>query len=75
MAVEKYTTTPEGIELQFGINHIGHFLLTKLLMDKILAAKQGARILNVSSFGYMCGGIRPDYNFKVMSRIPQKISY
>jgi NAD(P)-dependent dehydrogenase (short-subunit alcohol dehydrogenase family) len=64
MATKDYTTTPEGIELQFGVNHIGHFLLTKLLIEKILAAKKGARIINLSSLGYITSPIRDDWNFK-----------
>ncbi|KAH8812460.1 hypothetical protein F5884DRAFT_310283 [Xylogone sp. PMI_703] len=54
----------DGLELQFATNHIGHFLLTKLLMDKILKAGSGARIVNVSSSA-LNGVIRyDDYNFK-----------
>jgi NAD(P)-dependent dehydrogenase (short-subunit alcohol dehydrogenase family) len=64
MAVKDYQTTPEGIEVQFGTNHLGHFLLTNLLMLQIIAAGAGARILNISSNGYTLGGIRfDDYNF------------
>jgi len=44
-----FSKTEDGIELQFGVDHIGHFLLTNLLIHKILAAKPGARIINVSS--------------------------
>ena len=70
MAVKDYTTTAEGIELQFGASHTGHFLLTNLLVVKILAAGKGARIINVSSFGYMAAGVRfDDWNFKVLSLI------
>ena len=66
MAIKTYTTTADGIETQFGANHIGHFLLTKLLMPKILAAGKDARIINVGSFGYLTGGVEFDnHNFKV----------
>ena len=66
MAVKEYKKSKDGIEMQFAANHIGHFLLTNLLMPKILAAGKGARIVNVSSFGYMSGGVRfDDQNFKV----------
>ncbi|MCJ1249686.1 hypothetical protein MMC30_006912, partial [Trapelia coarctata] len=64
MALKEYAKSKDGIEMQLAANHTGHFLLTNLLMPKLLAAK-GARIINVSSFGYMSGGIRfNDPNFK-----------
>ncbi|KAL4897293.1 hypothetical protein BDV59DRAFT_198693 [Aspergillus ambiguus] len=44
--------TPEGIETQFGINHIGHFLFTNLLVPIL---NDGASIVNVSSDGYKLG--------------------
>lgn len=50
-----HMTTGDGLELQFGTNHIGHFLLTNLLMPALLkAAKNGgdARIVNLSSLGH-----------------------
>lgn len=60
-----YAKSEEGIEIQFATNHIGHFLLTKLLIDKIYAAGPGARIVNVSSSA-LRGSIRfDDYNFQV----------
>lgn len=40
--------TKDGIELQLGTNHVGHFLLTQLLLDKLRAAAP-ARVVNVSS--------------------------
>jgi NAD(P)-dependent dehydrogenase (short-subunit alcohol dehydrogenase family) len=59
-----YTLTKEGYEMQFGTNHMGHALLTKLLLPTLLnTAKQpGAdvRIVNLTSAGhYMApsGGI------------------
>src|SRR5207248_1708186 len=40
--------TAQGFELAFGINHLGHFLLTTLLVDR-LRETGGARVVNVSS--------------------------
>ena len=48
--------TAEGYEIQFGTNHIGHALLTKLLLPTMLktAEEPGAdvRIINLSSYGH-----------------------
>ncbi|KAL3462054.1 hypothetical protein BJX64DRAFT_288796 [Aspergillus heterothallicus] len=57
-----YALTAEGIESQFGVNHIGHFLFTNLLIPKL---NDGATIVNVTSRGYQLGGIQwDDINFE-----------
>jgi NAD(P)-dependent dehydrogenase (short-subunit alcohol dehydrogenase family) len=54
-------TTKDGFELQFGTNHLGHFALTNLLLDRVVAAP-GSRVVTVSSVGHRFarGGIRFD---------------
>jgi NAD(P)-dependent dehydrogenase (short-subunit alcohol dehydrogenase family) len=42
------TTTPDGLETTFAVNHLAPFLLTNLLLER-LAASAPARIVNVSS--------------------------
>ena len=65
MAVKDFQTTVQGIETQFGVNHVGHFLLTNLLFPKLVKAGKDARIVNVTSTGYMAGGMRfDDWNFQ-----------
>lgn len=43
--------SPEGYEGQFATNHLGHFLLTNLVMDNIKAA-DNARIINLASIAH-----------------------
>jgi NAD(P)-dependent dehydrogenase (short-subunit alcohol dehydrogenase family) len=52
MAVPELQRTPEGWELQFATNHLGHFALAVGLRDA-LAAAGSARIVSLSSRGHM----------------------
>lgn len=54
-----YSRTEDGFEMQFGVNHLGHFLLTHLLLD-LLRRSAPSRIVVVSSKLYKRGEINFD---------------
>ncbi len=63
MALKDYTIDKQGLEMQMSANHVGHFLLTNLLMPAILAGAKGpygARIVNLTSAGYQISPVRFD---------------
>lgn len=49
--------TADGFEMQLGVNHLGHFALTGLLLDCLLAAEH-ARIVTISSMAHRRGRVR-----------------
>ena len=54
----------DGIEMQFAVNHLSHFLLTNLLLET-LKKSNSARIINVSSNAHYQGRINfDDINFE-----------
>lgn len=54
--------TKDGFEMQIGTNHMGHFLLTNLLLDRLKECAP-SRIVIVSSIGHKFGRInREDLN-------------
>lgn len=52
-------TTSDGFETQFGVNHLGHFALTGLLLP-VLLATPGARVVTVSSMMHALANIDID---------------
>ncbi|KAF1849240.1 NAD(P)-binding protein [Cucurbitaria berberidis CBS 394.84] len=67
---QKRQWTREGIEGQFGANHIGHFLFTNLLIPQLLTsassnATGATRVINLTSLGHRLSPIRfSDYNLE-----------
>lgn len=49
-----YGTTEDGFERQLGTNHLGHFALTGLLIERLLSTP-GSRVVNVSSGAHRMG--------------------
>ncbi|KAF8069916.1 NAD-P-binding protein, partial [Lyophyllum atratum] len=59
-----YEKTADGLESQFGSNHIGNFLFTNLIMPKLLQAP-APRVVSVASSGHFWGPVRfEDYGFE-----------
>lgn len=57
------TRTAQGLEMQFGTNHVGHFYLSKLLLPAVKAAGERgneSRIVSVSSLAHKMGSVRTD---------------
>ena len=46
-----YSQTKDGIEMQIGTNHVGHFHLTTLLLPQLIAGSP-SRVVNVASMGH-----------------------
>jgi protochlorophyllide reductase len=53
MAID-HEQTEDGFEMQFGVNHLGHFVLTGALLPLLLAT-DGSRVANMSSMGHRMG--------------------
>lgn len=47
----EWQTTADGFEFQMGVNHLGHFALTSLLIDRMVGVG-GSRVVSVSSVGH-----------------------
>ena len=67
--------TAQGFELQFGTNHLGHFLFTGILLPSLLAgaaaSKVDSRVISLSSAGHNLGGLNftdPNYEQREYSK-------
>ena len=58
MALDQ-SRTEDGFETQIGVNHLGHFALTGLLLPSLMK-RPNSRIVNVSSMGHIPGKIHLD---------------
>ena len=61
VVMQKRTTTRDGFETTFGVNHLGYFLLTLLLLDRLKQA-HAARIVSTASDAYKFAGGRLDFD-------------
>lgn len=57
LMIPPYGTTEDGFELQFGINYLGHFLLTGLLLEQLKKSVNSARVVSLSSLAHQWGDI------------------
>ena len=59
MAIPERRTTPQGFEMQFGTNHLGHFALTGLLLPALLRHPK-SRVVTVASIAHKGGKLNFD---------------
>jgi NAD(P)-dependent dehydrogenase (short-subunit alcohol dehydrogenase family) len=59
MAIPERRTTPQGFEMQFGTNHLGHFALTGLLLPALLH-QPNSRVVTVASIAHKGGKLNFD---------------
>lgn len=65
--------TADGFEMQIGVNHLSHFLLTNLLLDT-LRSSAPARVVTVSSKLHLKGQIDFD-SFKDVAKYSAQVAY
>lgn len=73
IATRKFATSEDGIESQFAVNYLSHFLLTNLLVKEGVFGSGGV-VLNVGSLAYQMGDIHfNDINFSVRDLLGQYV--
>ncbi|KAH6656004.1 hypothetical protein BKA67DRAFT_676064 [Truncatella angustata] len=79
MSVQERTLSEDGYEIQFAVNHLGHFLLTNLLMPKLLVAAKhnepgATRVVNLTGNWHNFSPIRfSDINFTTNELPPEEL--
>lgn len=72
MAVPSRTLSEDGVEMHLATNFLGHFLLTTLVLPQLKAAAAGARVINITSAGFVLTPFRfADYNFDGGKALPE----
>lgn len=72
MAATTRQRNARGMDLNFAVNHLGHFLLTELLRDRL---ESGARIISVASRAHLRGQLDLDAVADPHERIASMASY
>jgi len=60
MALPSLERTDTGFEKQIGVNHFGHYYLTRLLLPKMLEQSHPSRVVTVASSAHSFGEVFPD---------------
>ena len=60
---DRFAQSADGVELTFATNHLGHFLLTALLLERVLDAERG-RIITVSSGAHHAATPGPSWDMR-----------
>lgn len=70
--VQRRSETVDGHETMFAVNHLAPYLLTRLLLDRLVASAP-ARVVTVSSDAYKFGDVDPDDWMSTKSFAPMKV--
>jgi retinol dehydrogenase-14 len=72
LVLQRREETVDGFEKVFAVNHLAPYLLTRLLLDRIVGSAP-ARIVNVSSDAHTFGELDPDDYMSTRSYKPLKV--